>query len=290
MYDRILIPTDGSDVAASAASAAVGLARQFDADLHAIHVVETEPFPVVFEDVTAELAEQGRRALEAIEERATDADVEATTTVIEDGRPVHRAVLEYADEHGIDLVVMGTHGRTGLGRVVLGSATEQTLRESPVPVMTVHDDTTVGETFTSILVPFDGSDGAHAAVDHAFGLARATGATVHLLNVVDHGVVAGGDVNVGMVLDALEDSGERALETVAERAEREGVDIGDASVRIGSPFRSIVEYADEEGVDCIVMGTHGRAGIDRVLLGSVAERVIRQTSVPVIATKPDDSG
>ncbi len=285
MYDRILIPTDGSDAATTAARAAIELARWFDADLHAIYVVELEPFPVVFDDAMSELARHGNETLDTIADWAYDANVETTTTVVENGEPVHEAIIDYTDDHDIDLTVMGTHGRTGVGRVLLGSVAEQTLRKSSVPVMTVHSETIVDSTFDSILVPFDGSKGSHGALDHALDLARETSATLHFINVVDHAVVAGGDYNAGMVLDALKQSGEQALESVVERVEEVGVDVGEASVVVGSPFREIVDYADEADVDCIVMGTRGRSGINRVLLGSVTERVIRKTNVPVIATK-----
>ncbi len=286
MYDRILVPTDGSDVATAAAEAALSLARAFDSELHVISIVESEPFPG-FDQVTDELARLGRNAVSEMDAQATEAGVDVTTAVLEN-EPVHRAILDYSDEHDIDLVVMGTHGRTGIDRVVLGSVTEQTLRLSPVPVMTVHGDTVVHTPFESILVPFDGSASARSAVDHAIDLARETGATLHLVNVVNPAVMTG-DFDAGMILDTLEESGEKLLETVSEDAENAGVEVGTASVLIGSPFRKIVEFADDQNVDCLVMGTHGRTGVGRVLLGSVAERVIRQTDVPVIATKKPEA-
>lgn len=287
MYDRILVPIDGSDVATSAARAAVDIARLFDSDLHVIHVVESEPYPMGFGDAMDELARYGREALETVEAQATDAGVDITTAVVDEGEAVHRAILGYADDNAVDLIVMGTHGRSGLGRMILGSVTEQTLRHSSVPVMTVHGETIVDTAFDSILVPFDGSAGAQGAVDHAIDLALAADARLYVVNVVDHAVMAGGDANAGMVLDALKESGERALDAVAERAADAGVEVGDTSVQVGSPFRTIVSYAEDNGMDCIVMGTRGRSGIDRVLLGSVTERVIRTAELPVIATKSE---
>lgn len=288
MYTRILVPTDGSEVATSAARAAVALAAQFDADLHAVHVVESEPYPVGFGDAMDELARRGEEAVETIADWADEAGVDLTTAVLEDVESVPHAILSYTDENDVDLVVMGTHGRSGLGRALLGSVTEMTLRKSSVPVLTVHDETTPDTTFDSVLVPFDGSSGAESALDHALALAQTTGATLHVLNVVDHGIMAGGDVDAGIVLDALEAQGKQALDDVAERVRAEGVDVAEPTVRVGSPFREILSYADEHEIDCLVMGTRGRSGLDRVLLGSVTERVIRQSDVPVIATKSSD--
>ena len=288
MYERILVPTDGSELASAAGEAALALARRFDAELHAISVVEATVLPHRFDDVTDELVRRGKEAVTAIDDEATAAGVNVTTAVIEDAEPVHRAIIDYADDHDIDLVVMGTHGFTGIDRVVLGSVTEQTLRNSPVPVMTVHGDTVVFPAFDSVLVPFDGSDCAQAAVDHAIDLAAATDATLQFVHVVDHSVVAI-EVDAGMVLDALRQAGERALESTVEAAERAGVETGETAVLVGSPGNKITEYASERDVDCIVMGTHGRTGMGRVFLGSVAERVIRKTDVPVIATKVSEN-
>lgn len=289
LYERILVPTDGSGVAGSAADAAINLAERFDAELHVIYVVETERLSYVVDDSRQELARRGKEAVKKIEERATTAGVSTVTEFLDEGRSVYRAILDYADEQSTDLIVMGTHGRTGVGRIVLGSVAEQTLRESRVPVMTVNETTVTDANFESLLVPFDGSKSALAAVDHALDLAASNQGTVSFLNVVNHATIAGAETSAGTVIDALEQAGERIVETASERASGRGVRVNDASVQIGSPFRTIIDYTERNDIDGIVMGTHGRSGIDRFLLGSVTERVIRKTDVPVIATKaPED--
>ncbi|MDS0474439.1 universal stress protein [Natrinema sp. 1APR25-10V2] len=284
MYERILLPVDGSDVADAAAEAAVAIARRFDAELHVVHVLEFgERLPESENDAADEFARLGEEAVTRGTELAADAGVDATGTILEGGRPVYRAVLEYADDHDVDCLVMGTYGRTGLDRFVLGSVAERLLRESPVPVVTVHEETVVDSTIDSVLVPTDGSDCAAAAVDHAIELATATDAALHAVNVVDLGVFW--DESAAVALDALEDAGERVTERVVERAGDAGVATADAAVLTGTPHREILTYADEHDVDCIVMGTHGRSGLDRVLLGSVTERVVRHTDVPVVSVK-----
>lgn len=285
MYERILVPTDGSGVATAAAEAAITLADRFDSELHVVFVVETERLAYLADESRQELNRRGSEAVETIEQRAAETGVTAVAEVLDEGRPVHRSVLEYAEVRETDLIVMGTHGRTGVGRIVLGSVAEQTLRESRIPVMTVHEGTITDVSLESLLVPFDGSDSGLAAVDHALDLAASTGGGVSFLNVVNHATIAGAETSAGTVIDALENAGERIVETAAERARSQGVRVHDATVRVGSPFRTIVEYADRNDIDGIVMGTHGRSGINRFLLGSVTERVIRKTDVPVIATK-----
>jgi nucleotide-binding universal stress UspA family protein len=289
MYDRILLPTDGSETASTAATAAITLASRFDAELHIIYVIETESLPYVSPNVRDELAQRGHEAVAEVSDRATDYGIDMTTTIVEEDKPAHRGILEYADTHEIGLIVMGTYGRTGLGRLILGSVTEQTLRAADVPVMTVRGETDIDRAFDSILVPFDGSQSALTAVDEATQLAARTDGTVHFLNVVDHGALTGNDIQAGRVLEALKESGEQALETATERAKQRDITIGDVSVQVGSPSRTIIDHIETVESNCVVMGTHGRSGVNRVLIGSVAERVIRKADVPVITTRADDA-
>jgi nucleotide-binding universal stress UspA family protein len=289
MYDRLLVPTDGSDVAEAAGDAAIALARRFDAELHALHVLEMGELPPGFEDEEAgDFAHRGEEAATALAERAAAAGVESASAVLESNQQIHEAILSYAEDHGVDCIVMGTYGRTGIDRFVLGSVAEQTLRESPVPVVTVHEDTVIDADFESILVPTDGSDSAEAAVDQAIELASADDAALHVVYVVDTGVVWD-ETGAGTVLDALEGAGQRALDSVVERARAAGVSTVEASVLNGVPHRAIDEYATERDVDLVVMGTHGRTGVDRYLLGSVTERVVRLTDVPVLALKKSET-
>jgi len=102
-------------------------------------------------------------------------------------------------------------------------------------------------------------------------------------------VIAWDEMNAGVVLDALEAAGKRALDAVIEDAETAGVSGIESAVVSEAPHRAITEYADDRDVDCIVMGTHGRTGIDRYLLGSVTERVVRLADAPVLALKNDDT-
>jgi len=138
MYERILLPTDGSEGSAAAADHAIDLATRYGASLHVVYVVDTELVPDsgTFNLYVA-LEGAGETAVEDIAVRARDAGVESVESSIEQGRP-HRAILEYADEHAVDLVVMGTHGRTGIERYLLGSVAEKVVRTCPVPVLTVR--------------------------------------------------------------------------------------------------------------------------------------------------------
>ena len=141
MYDEILVPTDGSEASRRAIEHAVDLASKYDARIHALYVVDTSVYLTLetgAEMVIESLEEEGKSAVRAVEDAATAAGVEVVTEVV-DGS-AHDAILSYVADNGIDLVVMGTHGRTGLDRYLLGSVTERVVRTSDVPVLTVRTE------------------------------------------------------------------------------------------------------------------------------------------------------
>lgn len=148
MYDTILVPTDGSPAADRALREALDLASETGATLHVLYVVDTstagwaavgdEEFGVEVQQALEYLEEEGEEATAAAIKAAREADVDVVTA-IEDGTP-YRGIIAYAEAHAIDLLVMGTHGRTGLDRYLLGSTTERVIRRSSVPVLTVRYD------------------------------------------------------------------------------------------------------------------------------------------------------
>ncbi|WP_224336663.1 universal stress protein [Haloprofundus halobius] len=139
MYDRILLPTDGSDAAETAVSDALELAEAYDARLRVLYVVDTRTLATIdlgADTVLSTLEEEGDAAVERVRSRAAEVGVDVVTAV-EAGSPPD-TIVDYADEHDIDLVVMATHGRRGLDRYLLGSVTERVVRNSEVPVLTVR--------------------------------------------------------------------------------------------------------------------------------------------------------
>jgi len=143
--------------------------------------------------------------------------------------------------------------------------------------------------YDRILVPTDGSSEGELAVCHALDLAAVHGATVRAIYVVDTARYAGMPMETTWegVGDLLYDDGEAALSTVCDLAADRDVDVETAVVE-GSPSREIITQAEETDCDLVVMGTHGRGGIDRLLLGSVAEKVVRGSSVPVLTVRIGD--
>jgi nucleotide-binding universal stress UspA family protein len=135
MYSDILIPTDGSREARAAIDHGTGIASRYDATVHALHVVDTRltrSGPLL-----ETLLRSGREAIREVEVACARSGRPVVTDIVE-GNPAE-AILAYVAEHDVDLVVMGTHGRTGIDRVLMGSVAERVVRRSPVPVVTVRD-------------------------------------------------------------------------------------------------------------------------------------------------------
>ncbi|ELZ22365.1 universal stress protein UspA-like protein [Halosimplex carlsbadense 2-9-1] len=294
MYETILVATDGSAHAERAARHAVSLAESFDATVTVLGVADLQRAAGAFSagGIDDEFRERVRAGSEsAVEDAAALADdrVPVETAVV-DGDPAE-AIVDYADDEEFDAVAMGTHGRRGLSRLVFGSVARYVVRHTTRPVLTARE--TDGDPVTDyddVLVPTDGSDATEAAVDHGLAIADAFGATVHAVNIVDlSGMAAGSGVEPPtQQLERYTEAGEAAVDAVAERAHEAGLDAV-TSVEHGFPAADLLGYVDEAGVDLVAMGTHGRTGIDRVLLGSTTERILSQSPVPVVAVHPDDT-
>jgi len=138
--------------------------------------------------------------------------------------------------------------------------------------------------YDAILFATDGSDAAAAALDHAITAAEAHGATLHVLSVADERLALAAD-DTGTTRDDLNERASEAVEDAADRATSDGVDVVTA-VRTGVPFREIIADAEDEAVDLVVVGTHGREGREkRVNMGSTAERVVNQAERPVLVVR-----
>jgi nucleotide-binding universal stress UspA family protein len=233
------------------------------------------------EEVAARLERQGRLLVDESAARADAHRVDVVTTVAR-GDPSHEIVARAAED-GADLVVMPTHGRRGLGRLLLGSTTEGVLHGAETLVLTVRPaaETRVAFPYRSVLVATDGSPAADHALDHGVAVAGETGAALHLLSVAETGSVPG----VGRTesaREALTAAAELIVEDAATRAEAAGVAPVDAAVVAGASVHgTIEEYVEHEGVSLVVVGTHGLTGLERVL-GGVTDHLVRTATVPVL--------
>lgn len=299
--ERVLVATDGSDPAARAARHGVALAAAMGADVHAISVVERDAKQLVLaalgdDDPSEGMAGECKHAVEDVAALAEDREaIPSVTTEVRRGRP-HVAIGEYADEVGVDVIVAGTEGRSGIDRVLLGSVAENLLRTARVPVLVLPPD--AGEPggaagdeeagapapYERLLLPTDGSESAARALDWALWLAGEFDGRLDALFAADTTPYPG-TAQSRQLLESLEAAGNEAIQSARERAAAADVTF-DGAVGSGAPGPTILEFCDDESVDLVVMGTHGRSGIERALLGSVTEYVVRHGNVPVFCVPP----
>jgi nucleotide-binding universal stress UspA family protein len=279
MYADILVATDGSELATTAAEQGLAFAERLGATVHAVSIVDHDERR---KRPTDERRARHEEFVEAIEADGDDRDIPVVTAV-RSGRP-SRALLAYADEAEIDLLALGTHGRTGIRRWVMGSVATAVVRETRCPVLTVNASVAaIARDIDDVLIATDGRPGVEGAVEHGLGIAEAYGSTVHSLYVVD-------DVHshMSVVLEAFEEIGEQSTSVIAERAAKRGLETNRA-VEHGVPYREIVSYAVDHDIDLLVVGTEIRSGLDRLVAGSVSQHVIGAAPVPVVSVRTLES-
>ncbi|WP_144900991.1 universal stress protein [Halobellus captivus] len=270
--DRVLVPIDGSDGASAALDHAISIAAATDAEILLLAVVDPYGLSTVTErkEVEAELEDLVTDAAARVQDAGVD-----VSTAVEAGFP-HEEILHVVEDHAVDLIAMGTHGRRGLGRFVLGSVAEKVVRLSPVPVLTVRTEATGQRPYRDIVIPTDGSDAAAPAERWGVDLAEEFGAELHALSVVPEGPVRSSET-----VDAYEEMARAALDRVAARGASFAVDVSE-TIEYGVPHRVIVDRCKDTDADLVVLGTHGRTGVERFVLGSVAEKVVRLSETPVL--------
>lgn len=291
---RILVPTDFSATSDEALAYARRLAEPFGASLHLVHAFE-DPFTTaafaseLYAAVPLPLREQLLREAEAgLDERLPRERREQTgaTAEIVNG-PTAKTIVDYAATLGADLIVMGTHGRGGMAHLLLGSVAERVVRTAPCPVLTIRERP--ADAVRLVLVPTDFSAMSDEALEHAVLVASRFGAGVQLLHVLEDPMVTEGLAAEAYIAEAPTLRSALLRDARAKLARRS--DSTDPAVRIesevlfGHGATTIAEYASQRGVDLIVMGTHGRTGVAHLLLGSVAERLVRTAPCPVLTVR-----
>jgi len=283
----ILAPLDGSRLAEETLRVAGTTARRTGAVLHLAlvhHPVEPGPdaasMAAAFEDLDRLAREGEERYLASVAERlhaAYGLRIEAT---ILDG-PVPESLEGYVRSIGAGMVVMTTHGRGPVSRFWLGSVADHLLRHLEVPLLllrhhdTVSDDNRVA--FRRMLVPLDGSVRSEAVLEPALALCPPPTGEFALLRVV-----GAADAGAGLGREGAA----AYLDEVADRLERRGCRVSTTVVVSPSPAHAILEQARPEALDCIAMATRGAGGVQRFVLGSVTDKVVRGADVPVLALRP----
>ncbi len=306
MYKNLLVPLDGSPFSERALPLASAIARSSGAVLSLVHVhvpsfsvyggLDIGNVPVVDETWEAELREHETAYLEArVQEMGAQPGLQVTSALL-DG-PVAETIVEYAAQTGVDLVVMTTHGRGGMARFWLGSVADDLVRHSHVPILLIrpHEGMVQIEAehpFRNILIPLDGSPLAEQSLDPAVKLGRLVQAEYTLVQVVEPLVLPGYSpvaYAAGVAEQATESLVETArtyLDSVAQRLRTEGLEVHTRVLLDAQPARVILEDAEQHAISLIALATHGRGGISRLLIGSVADKVLRGSDAPVLLYRP----
>jgi nucleotide-binding universal stress UspA family protein len=294
--NHVLLARDFSPVSDQAMQYALGLAQQTGATLHLLYadVLHEDPFREGTGGTGASAEERihQRLRMDTDDTPLTERFPEITVqTEVRRAVAAAPAILSYATDADVDLIVMGTHGRRGVRRLLMGSVAEEVVRRAPSPVLTVRRDG--GENglpaVERILVPIDFSDFCAEALRCARELATHYDAQLDLLHVIEENLhpafYVGG---VQSIYDVQPDIEEKVR--IRMRAMLDEVDGGDEvraemHVADGRAARKIIQFAEQQQSDLVVLSTHGLTGLEHFLMGSVAEKVVRHVTAPVLTVK-----
>jgi nucleotide-binding universal stress UspA family protein len=288
MYKKILVPLDGSELAEVALPAAEKLAGQLGSEITLVYVNESTKR---LEKDTDLIPAYLRKIVESVKER----DIQVKSVILS-GNPAEQ-IVEYADAENIGLIVMATHGQSGIRRWPLGSIADKVVRATTRTVLLIRargPRPQVREYVTphKVLVPLDGSKEGEAIIPYIEEIASRIKLEVILLQVLARGYgFLSYDVDLtAEQMESDEASAAAYLNRVASRLKAKGMAVITAAIlseRIepSNPAEEIIRFADEQQVDVTAMTTHGRSGVGRQVFGSVAERILREGNTPLMLVR-----
>lgn len=302
MYKRILLPIDASSCSEQTVRWGVTFAAAIGAEVTFLHVLEVAtvllsslPTSATYlDDLLRDMRAAGKRSLEDAEREARAQGVACDAYMLEDQNPAH-AILEA--EKNYHLTLMATHSRHGIDRLFIGSVTEAVLRQSEKPhlILRCPDEgvaTSATQTrFEQLLLPTDGSLCSDYALGEGLHLAKTLGARVVLLHALEVPLSVYTMTDSMVIEPSLREAAQKAAQETLQKARQRADELGvEAAVRLVDspklrPEEAIVEAEAEAGVDLTVMGTHGRRGLTRLMLGSVTEQVLRQSPTPHLVVR-----
>jgi len=267
--ERILVPTDLSESSQNAVEEAIRLAKACSSKLIAMTTVLTN---IEYEDVMPWVIEQAEKEmlekLEAIRRMALQQGVDCEIITYRGDDP-ETDIVNVATMKHVDMIVMGTHGRTGLKKLIMGSVARNVIGHALCKVLVVPPGTKID--YSTILIATDGSIHSAAAASEATVIAKRYGSSLLIVSIAP---------STAEITFA-----EESIKQVMEVAEKEGLK-KEGMVLQGQPHEAILEIAKQRHAGLIVIGSHGRTGLTSLIMGSVAERVISQTEFAVLVVKP----
>jgi len=269
--ERLLVASDGSEFSEGAIREALNLAKTCSSKLYVISVAQ-EPDIREFADsyplaAVEKLEKAVREHLESVQERAGKEGV-SCEIILGRGPVPSKLIIEEAAKNNVELIIMGRHGRTGLTRIMMGSVTAKVIGDAPCKVMIVPRFSRIS--LEKILVPTDGSLYSEIATREAVSIAKRVGSSLIALSVYKR------DENFKLA--------EASVGMVKEVAEREGIKIETLTLK-GEPHEVIVDTVEKKKAGFMVVGSHGRTGLQRLLMGSVTERLIGYAGCPILIVR-----
>ena len=294
----ILAATDFSEYSKTALDICLGVYRCMKTKLYVLHTIEKLPHDyrhllssTAHADVKQKLEEDAISKIKAM----IPAEIMETGDIIpmvKFGKPFLETI-QVAKENSVDLLVIGTHGRAGVDRVILGSVAERIVRKASCPVMVIKGIKYAG--FKRIIVPIDFSDCSRKALEYAIATAGAHNSRLTILHVYEESFIepyvnaANSEEEADEIMKEIERINETKYDEFLKTIDLSSVEYDKLLVK-GVPETEIVETAMEQQADLVVMGTHGRAGIKHILIGSTAEEVVRTVHCDIIILKPEKPG
>lgn len=266
--EKILLATDQSEFSEGAIREAIKFASKCSSKIYACMTLETNPeYETIGSNVFEKEEAEATAHLDSIRKRATEAGV-ACDTVLHESMDAAQAIVDEATEKKVDMIVIGRRGRKGVAKALMGEIAAKVITHAPCKVLVVPKAAQIE--YKNILVATDGLPQANAAVSEAIAIAKRCGS--HLI-----------------ALSAMRDESERAeakkySTDAAAAAQKESV-TAEAVTPTGRSFKAIVETAGGRGVDLIVMGTYGKTGVKKFLMGSATEKVIGSAGCAVLVVK-----
>ncbi len=285
--NRILFPTDFSEGSDRALKYAAKFCGSFDASLHILHVNQS-PTDAGAERINYSSIDEEKwsAAFRAYVHPLTSESLQASEVIKREiaGISAGEVILRYALENDIDLIILGTHGRRGLGRLLMGSTSQEVSRLSICPVLTVGGKVSGAKSISMnrILVPVDFSDHSRKALEVANELAGVFDAQLDLVHVLQN-VAMPSSLGITYPSVANQEVHDRAKESLQKLVH--DTPKADVFVVDGLPAHEITRLAQDRGVDLIVIATHGMTGFERFLMGSVTEKVLPLAPCPVFTVK-----
>lgn len=268
--ERLVLATDGSEFSEGAIRESIGIARACSSRLYAISVIQVNPeIEVLIPELIEKAERETRDHLERIRARAAKEGVDCEIIVHQDEQP-YRYIVEEASEKRADVIIMGRRRKTGLKRLMMGSVTAAVIGHAGCNVLVVPRDARIE--FKNILAAIDGSRYSDAVAFEAIKIATRSKGNLFIL------YAASGDADMK--------ESEKNLNKVKRMAEEEGLKV-ETTCEKGRPYEVIVNKAKEKNADLIMMGSHGKTGLKRLLMGSVTERVIGHADCAVLVVKQE---